>query len=86
VSRTVRVTTPSMLMRLMYSLWANGRGTLPRVALRRTRPQNAAGMRVNPPPSEDMLIGSTPAATAAAEPPGVRSGCHGLRVTLTRPR
>jgi hypothetical protein len=69
-------------MRLMYSLCANGRGTRPRVALSPTRPQNAAGIRVDPPPSEDMLIGTTPAATAAAEPPeeppGVRSGFQGL--------
>jgi hypothetical protein len=47
-------------------------------------------MRVDPPPSEDMLIGSIPAATVAAEPPeeppGVRSGFHGLCVTLTWPR
>src|SRR5262249_18605190 len=61
----------------------------PRVALSPTRPQNEAGMRVDPPPSEDMLMGRMPTVTAAAEPPeeppGVRSSFQGLRVTLTRP-
>src|SRR6516164_833719 len=79
-----------MLIREMYSLWESGRGTRPRVALSPTRPQNDAGMRVDPPPSEDMPIGSMPAATAAAEPPeeppGVRSSFQGLRVTLARSR
>ena len=50
-----------------------------------TRPQNAAGMRVDPPPSLAVAIGTRPAATAAAdpplEPPGVRFWPHGLRVT-----
>ena len=69
MSRTVRVTTPSTLMRLMYSLWASGLGTRPRVAFSPTSPQNDAGMRVEPPPSDDMLMGVIPAATAAAEPP-----------------
>ncbi len=50
-----------------------------------TRPVNAAGMRVEPPPSLAVATGTRPAATAAAEPPleppGVRSSPHGLRVT-----
>ena len=50
-----------------------------------TRPLNAAGMRVEPPPSLAVPHGISPAATAAAEPPddppGVRSRSHGLRVT-----
>jgi hypothetical protein len=74
-----------MLIRVMYSLWARGRGTRPREALRPISPQKDAGMRVEPPPSEDMLTGATPAATIAAEPPedppGVRSGFQGFRVT-----
>ena len=86
----MRVTTPSTLIRTMYSLWATGRGTRPREALSPTRPQNDAGMRVEPPPSDDMLTGVTPAATIAAdppeEPPGVRSGFQGFRVTTSRPR
>ena len=43
-----------------------------------------AGMRMEPPPSPPLAMGSRPPATAAAEPPdeppGVRSGSHGLRV------
>ena len=42
-------------------------------------------MRSEPPPSLPWASGIIPAATAAAEPPedppGVRSGSHGLRVT-----
>lgn len=41
-------------------------------------------MRIDPPPSLPVAIGSRPPATAAAlppdEPPGVRLGSHGLRV------
>ena len=50
-----------------------------------TRWLHAAGMRIEPAPSEPTAASTTPAATAAAEPPdeppGVWSGCHGLRVT-----
>src|SRR5829696_2940685 len=50
-----------------------------------TSPENPAGMRVDPPPSEAVPIGTMPAATAAAvppdEPPGVRVTSHGFRVT-----
>ena len=48
-------------------------------------PQNAAGIRNEPPPSEPSDIGTVPAATAAADPaldpPAVRVTSHGLRVT-----
>ena len=41
-------------------------------------------MRIEPPPSLAWAIGTTPAATAAAlppdDPPGEKSGFHGLRV------
>ncbi len=41
-------------------------------------------MRVEPPPSLAVAMGTSPAATAAAlppeDPPGVRAGSHGLRV------
>ncbi len=51
---------------------------------RPTRPQHAAGIRIEPPPSLPCATGTMPAATAAAappeEPPGVRSRSHGLRV------
>src|SRR5882672_7455910 len=53
--------------------------------LRPTSPQKPAGVRVEPPPSLAVANGTMPDATAAAEPPleppGVRSGFHGLRVT-----
>ncbi len=43
------------------------------------------GIRIDPPPSEPVAHGTMPDATAAAEPPddppGVRVGSHGLRVT-----
>ena len=49
-----------------------------------TRPQQAAGIRSEPPPSLPCATGTRPAATAAAEPPeeppGVRVVSHGLRV------
>src|SRR5690606_35444920 len=51
--------------------------------LRPNRPQQAAGMRIDPPPSFPPAAGTTPAATAAAdppeEPPGVCPVCQGLR-------
>src|SRR5579859_7434052 len=60
-------------------------GTRPRDGFIPTRPQHAAGMRIEPPPSEPVATGTSPAATAAAEPPeeppGVRVVSHGLRVT-----
>ncbi len=49
-----------------------------------TSPQHAAGIRIEPPPSDAVAAATSPAATAAAEPPdeppGVRDGSHGLRV------
>ena len=61
---------------------ASGAGeTRWRCALRPTSPQQAAGIRSEPPPSLPWAIGTMPAATAAAappeEPPGVRSGPTG---------
>src|SRR6516162_9839394 len=54
----------------------------PRVGLSPTRPQHAAGMRIEPPPSLACATGTTPAATAAAEPPedppGVRFRSQGF--------
>src|SRR4051795_10751491 len=48
-------------------------------------PQKPAGMRIEPPPSVPVASGPMPAATAAAapplDPPAVREGSHGLRVT-----
>ncbi len=56
----------------------------PRAGLSPTSPQQAAGIRIEPPPSLPCATGTIPAATAAAEPPeeppGVRSRSQGLRV------
>ena len=56
----------------------------PRDGLRPTRPHMAAGMRIDPPPSEALAHGTIPEATAAAapplDPPGPWSGFHGLCV------
>ena len=60
-------------------------GMRPRLGLRPTSPQQDAGPRTEPPMSEPSANGTQPDATAAPEPPdeppGVRSGSHGLRVT-----
>src|SRR5688572_22181862 len=56
----------------------------PWLGLSPTRPENPAGIRVEPPPSLAVATGTRPAATAAAlppdDPPGVRLGSHALRV------
>src|ERR1700685_1932630 len=56
----------------------------PRWGLIPTRLVQAAGIRTEPAPSEPRAAGTTPAATAAAEPPdeppGVWPRLHGLRV------
>src|SRR5260370_26490559 len=57
---------------------------LPRWGLIPTRWVQAAGTRTEPSPSEQSAAGTSPEATAAAEPPeeppGVCSRLHGLRV------
>src|SRR5262245_66652365 len=59
--------------------------TRPRVGFSPTVPLHDAGMRIDPPPSPPWAIGAIPAATATPapleDPPGVRSGSHGLRET-----
>jgi hypothetical protein len=82
VSPTVRVSTPSTARKLSP---ASGAIEMrPRWGLRPTSPQQAAGIRVDPPPSLAWATGTMPAATAVAEPPDepplVRCGSHGLRV------
>src|SRR3954468_21022728 len=60
-------------------------GTRPFWAFRPNRPQQPAGMRIEPAPSEPSATPASPAATAAADPPDdppeVRRRSHGLRVT-----
>src|SRR5918997_690258 len=64
---------------------AGAAGTRPRLAFNPNTPQQPAGIRIEPAPSEPIAAPARPAATAAAEPPeeppGVRCGSHGLRVT-----
>ena len=60
-----------------------GWATRPKLGLWPTRPQNAAGMRIEPPPSLAWATATIPLATAAAEPPldppADRLGSQGLR-------
>lgn len=53
------------------------------MGLNPTSPQRAAGKRIDPPVSEPIERGARSALTATAEPPddppGTRSGSHGLR-------
>ena len=60
-------------------------GTRPYVGFSAKIPQKAAGIRTLPPPSVPSASGPAPSATAAAapplEPPAVRVGSCGLRVT-----
>jgi hypothetical protein len=51
------------------SIASYGCGSVPRPALTPTSPQNDAGIRIEPPPSDPGAIGTMPDATAAAEPP-----------------
>src|SRR5258705_13445384 len=59
-------------------------GMRPTVGLNPTIPQNAAGLITDPFVCDPIAAGTTPAATAAAdpmdEPPDVRDGSHGLSV------
>src|SRR5690349_8454288 len=64
--------------------WSETRiGLRSRVGLRPTSPQHAAGMRIEPRPSDACAIGTFPAATDDAppplEPPRMCVGFHDLR-------
>ena len=88
MSRTLRVSTPCTAIRTGRRS-SSGRSTSrPRLGLSPTSPQHAAGIRMEPPPSFACAIGTTPAATSAAdpplEPPAERVGSHGLRVAPYR--
>ena len=54
----------------------------PRVGLSPTIPQQLAGIRIDPPPSEPCAIGTSPAETADAdpplEPPAISEVSHGV--------
>ena len=83
VSRTVRLTTPSVFMPVRASA-ATLAITRPRDGFRPTRPQCADGIRIDPEMSLAWAAATSRAATAAAEPPddppGVRDVAHGLCV------
>src|SRR5580698_7286208 len=51
-------------------------GTRPRLGFMPERPQQALGMRMDPPPSDPVASGTIPAASAAAEPPEEPPGPH----------
>src|SRR5690606_2823036 len=68
VSRTDRVTTPSWTMPTGIDRVSLSARSRPRVGLSPTSPHTAAGIRIDPPPSLAWAIGTTPAATNAAEP------------------
>ena len=59
--------------------------TRPREGLRPKTPQQDAGILIEPPPSVPWASGTRPAASAAAapplDPPGVRLGFQGFRVS-----
>ena len=80
-SATVRARGPMQVRPLNAS--ASGQVEIrPRCGLRPTRPVQAAGIRIDPAPSDPSAAGMSPAATAAAapplEPPGVWCGAPGI--------
>src|SRR4051795_12305651 len=82
LSAAVRHRAPSVTRK--SSPCSGPREIRPRAGLRPTSPQQAAGILIEPPPSDPWATGTIPAATAAAappeEPPGVREVSQGLRV------
>src|SRR5689334_19308957 len=84
VSATVRAIGP-LTLHGSHASGAGWTGTSPGEVRKPTTPQNAAGRRSEPPRSVPWASGPSPVARATApppvEPPGVRAGFHGLRVT-----
>ena len=72
VSATVRVSMPSITSAESPS--SGAAEMRPRLGFSPTSPQQAAGMRIEPPPSLPCATGSMPLATAAAAPPGGAAG------------
>ena len=87
-SRTVRTIGPWTEVSFQPSILRGAIGTRPKLTFIPKRPVQQAGMRMLPPPSEPVHIGTCPDATAAEEPPleppDVRSGFQGLRVMPKR--
>src|SRR5258708_35190065 len=84
VSLTVRVRTGSITLPRRPPLRAGPVDSRPRDGFNPTRPQQAAGPRIDPVASLPCATATMPEATAAAEPPleppGVRLTSQGLRV------
>ena len=82
-SRTVFVIGPTW-SRLDANATMPKRETVPYVGRSPTTPHSEAGCLIEPPVSEPSAQGASPPATAAVEPPdeppGTRSGSHGLCV------
>src|SRR5260221_14047419 len=82
-SRTVRVSTPSIVAPAQDSLTSGPWLTRARVGLSPTSPHALDGTRMDPPPSLPCATATMPLATAAAEPPeeppAERPGSQGLR-------
>ncbi len=68
-SRTDRASTELLVMWTGRILSPESIRSRPRVGFNPTNPQACAGIRIDPPPSLPCEIGTTPAATYAAEPP-----------------
>ena len=84
MSRTPREITPSLDAPNQASPRPGPGDTRPRDRRSPNSPQHAAGMRIEPPPSVPVAIGTMPEAIAAAapplDPPGTWSTFHGLLV------
>jgi hypothetical protein len=84
VSRTLRDTHSSLVSSDKIGELSGPSDVRPRDGFSPTRPQQLAGMRIEPPPSLACATGTIPLATAAAEPPleppVVRVTSQGLRV------
>src|SRR5919106_406764 len=82
-SATVRAIGPSVTNPAHWYPKCGASDTRPRAGLMPNRPQQDAGMRIEPPPSLPWATGSNPAAIAAAapplDPPGVTDVSHGFR-------
>src|SRR5215471_17450835 len=82
-SRTVRAIGP-LCERAAQKSGFGQYGTRPKDGLKPNTPHNAAGIRMEPAPSEPCASGPIPDAIAAAapplEPPGVLSRFQGFRV------
>ncbi len=80
-SRTVRASEP-LVARPTGSPYIGAPEIRPLVGFSPTSPQQLAGIRIDPPPSEPCATGTRPAATAAAapplEPPAMRSVSQGV--------